>query len=223
MMRERPLPEAIRGSWYFLPASVDPRNPGERGLMMYRFRLDGTFSLYSVRDGSLTEKEKGDYTFDGQFLIIRGRTTETFRVRASGFWRWVLEGKKEDYVLVRGRAREQDFATLPPEQSKEIRILPIRVTVQNEGKHPEAVNELIYQSENIVKPVGCFFVEHTKEDGKMWVGLSPWADGIEPKTWERIIRESYLDIHLGKPDDVSVVTVRNLRDNESKIFNYILG
>ncbi|QED29157.1 hypothetical protein FRD01_18300 [Microvenator marinus] len=222
-MRERPLPEAIRGSWYYLPANTDPRQTGEKGIQMYRFRLDGTFSLFGGRAGSWTEKERGEYTFDGQFLIIRGRNTETFRVKASRYWRWTLEGKKEDYVLVRGKATDDDFKALPPEQAKEIRILPIRVLIHNEYDEREGIFELVYESENIRKPVGSFFVEHNTEDGKMWVGLSPWAEGLEPKTWERIIRESFLDIHRSKPDDVTVVTIRNLRDNESKVFNYVLG
>lgn len=222
-MRERPLPESIRGSWYYLPANTDPRTTGEKGIQMYRFRLDGTFSLYGGRPGSWSERERGEYTFDGQFLIIRGRTTETYRVKSNRYWRWTLEGKKEDYVLLRGKATEENFEALPPEQAKEIRILPIRVLITSEYDEREGIFELIYESENVRKPVGSFFVEHNTEDGKMWVGLSPWVDGLEPKTWERIIRESFLDIHRGKPDDVTVVTIRNLRDNESKVFNYVLG
>jgi hypothetical protein len=222
-MRERPLPEAIRGSWYYLPASADPRQTGEKGIQMYRFRLDGTYSLFGGREGSWSEREPGEYTFDGQFLIMRGRTTETYRVKASRYWRWTLEGKKEDFVLLRGKSRDEDFETLPPEQAKEIRILPIRAAIHSEYDDREGIFEIVYESENIRKPIGSFFIEHNTEDGKMYVGLSPWAGGLEPKTWERIIRESFLDIYRGKPDDVTVVTIRNLRDNESRIFNYILG
>lgn len=221
-MRERPLPEAIRGSWYYIPASTDPLKPGDRGMLVYRFRVDGTFALYTLRDGSWQEKEKGDYTFDGAFLIIRGRNTDTYRVRPEAFWRWRLEGKKEDYVLLRGLVRPESFVDLDEKEQKEIRILPIRVSVSNPYNDPNAIYALNYTSGETTKTIGTFFVEHDVESGQMWIGLTKIAGGLEPKTWERIIRESFLDIHRGKPDDVTVVTLRAMNDNDSKVFNYTL-
>lgn len=217
-MRDRPLPETIRGSWYYLPASADPNKPSDRGVFVYRFRLDGTFTLYTIRDGSWTEKESGDYTFDGAFLIVRGRNTDTYRVRNEHFWRWRLEGKKEDYVLLRALATEESFIDLGEAQRKEIRILPIRVSVRNPFDSPDAIHKLVYSFEGVEEQVGTLFVERSGDN--LWIGLTPIATGIDEKTWERIVRESFLDIYLGKPDDIRVVTLRLLDENDSTVFNY---
>lgn len=217
-MAERPPPESIRGSWYYLPGSVDPHNLGDKPPQVLRFRLDGTFTRYIARDDGWLEKEKGDYTFDGAFLIIRGRNTDTFRVRTDEFWRWSLEGKKEEQVLLRGLVTREDFVTLDAEDQKEIRILPIRVSVRARADSDDAVFDLVYRGEHGEQLVGSFFIE--RDHAKVWVGVSPFVEGIEGKTWERIIRESYLDIFRGKPRDVQVVTVRLLESGESRVFNY---
>lgn len=219
-MAERPPPESIRGSWYYLPTTLDPHNLGDKPPQVLRFRLDGTFTRYIARDDGWLEKEKGDYTFDGAFLIIRGRNTDTFRVRTEHFWRWSLEGKKEEQVLLRGLVSSDDFVTLGPDDQKEIRILPIRVGVRSHTDVDDGVFDLVYRGENGEQLVGAFFVEH--EGAKVWVGVSPFVEGIEGRTWERIIRESYLDIFRGKPGDVKVVTVRMLESGESRVFNYAM-
>ena len=217
-MAERPPPESIRGSWYYLPASLDPHNLGDKPPQVLRFRLDGGFTRYIARDDGWIEKEKGDYTFDGAFLIVRGRNTDTFRVRIERYWRWSLEGKKEEQVLLRGLVTDADFGALDAEDQKEIRILPIRVSVRARSDTDDAVFDLVYKGESGERLVGSFFVE--REDAKVWVGVSPFVEGIESKTWERIIRESYLDIFRGKPRDVRVVTVRLLENGDSRVFNY---
>lgn len=217
-MAQRPPPESIRGSWYYLPISQDPHHLGDKPPQLMRFRLDGTFARYIARDDVWLEKEKGEYTFDGAFLIVRGRNTDTFRVRTDQFWRWTLEGKKEEQVLLRGLVTDEDFTTLGAEDQKEIRILPIRVAVRARGDHDDGVYDLVYRHDGGEVHVGCFFIE--REGAKLWVGVSPFVDGIEPKTWERIIRESYLDIFRSKPRDVQVVTVRLLEGGESRVFNY---
>lgn len=217
-MAERPPPESIRGSWYYLPGSLDPHNLGDKPPQVLRFRLDGTFTRYIARDDGWLEKEKGDYTFDGAFLIVRGRNTDTFRVRTEHFWRWSLEGKKEEQVLLRGLVTEEDFVKLGAEDQKEIRILPIRVSVRARTDTDDAVFDLLYKSDTVELLVASFFVE--RDGAKVWVGVSPFVEGIEAKTWERIIRESYLDIFRGKPREVQVVTVRMLESGESRVFNY---
>ncbi len=219
-MQERPPPEAIRGSWYFLPESEDPHKPADKGRQVYRFRLDGTFARYILKSDEWIEKEEGDYTFDGAFLIIRGRNTDTYRVRLEGAWRWNLEGKKEDQKLMRGLMREQDFFDLTEKDAKEIRILPIRATVEAPAEHADVIYDLMHTGESTIpKRIGSFFVERDS-GGKLWVGLTRFARGLEDKTWERIIRESFLDIYLGKPSDVKVVTVRLLDTDESRVFSY---
>ncbi len=217
-MAERPPPESIRGSWYYLPSSLDPHNMGEKPPQVLRFRLDGSFTRYIARDDGWIEKEKGDYTFDGAFLIVRGRNTDTFRVRTEAFWRWTLEGKKEEQVLLRGLVTADNFITLGADDQKEIRILPIRVGVQARADTDDAVFDLVYRGEQGEVLVASFFVE--REEHKLWVGVSPFVQGIEGKTWERIVRESYLDIFRSKPRDLQVVTVRMLDSGESRVFNY---
>lgn len=220
-MAQRPPPESIRGSWYYLPESANPRKLGEKPPQVLRFRLDGSFTRYIAREDAWSEKERGDYTFDGAFLIIRGRNTDTFRVRPDSFWRWRLEGKKQEQVLLRGLVASDDFVTLPPEDQKEIRILPIRVGIVAPSDTDDVIYDLVYKKDDEPQLVGSFFVE--REGPKIWVGVSRYADGIEERTWERIIRESYLDIFRGKPSDVSVVTVRLLDSGESRVFNYAMA
>lgn len=217
-MAERPPPETIRGSWYYLPESANPRALADKTPQVLRFRLDGTFTRYLARESEWVEKENGDYTFDGQFLIVRGRNTDTFRVRTDDYWRWVLEGKKEEQVLLRGLVTKKDFVDLNADDQKEIRILPIRVSVEAPANVNDAVFELIYRKDTGERVVGSFFVE--REGPKIWIGLSRFVRGIDDKTWERIIRDSYLDIFRGKPSDIRVVTVRMLDSGESRVFNY---
>ena len=217
-MAERPPPESIRGSWYYLNGDVDPHELGDKPPQVLRFNLDGTFIRYIAKKDGWMEKERGDYTFDGAFLIIRGRNTDTFRVRPKAFWRWNLEGKKESKALVRGLLSDDDFSELSDEDRKEIRILPIRVGIQTPTDNPDAVHELVYRGENGEQLIGTFFVE--REGQKLWVGLTPCVDGIEEKTWERIVHESYLDIFRGKPKDIKVVTVRFLHTDDSRVFAY---
>ncbi len=79
---------------------------------------------------------------------------------------------------------------------------------------------MVYRKDGAApRAVGSFFVERG-DDAKLWVGLTPYVTGVEPRTWERIIRESYLDIYASKPDDVGVVTVRLLDSGDSRVFNY---
>lgn len=217
-MAERPPPESIRGSWYFLPDSANPLALGDKVPQIMRFRLDGTFSRYLARESEWQEKEKGDYTFDGQFLIIRGRNTDTYRVRCDAFWRWVLEGKKEEQVLLRALISRRDFVELDAEDLKEIRILPIRVGVEAPARADDAIYELVYRKNGVPRTVGSFFIE--QDGARLWVGLSRFVKGVEDKTWERVIRDSYLDIFRSKPEDVRVVTVRMLDTDESRVFNY---
>jgi hypothetical protein len=220
MMAERPLPENIRGSWYFVSlkeASRDPENPP---FQVFQFTLDGRFSIFAIRNGARLEKEKGEYTFDGNFLILRGRTTETYRVRAETYWRWALEGKKEAYHLSRGLVSEADLIELSEQESKEVRILPIRVSVVPEASIPDVIYELGFESTEHGRrlSVANFFTEVVEH--RMWIGLTPYVQGIDPRTWERIIQDSFLDFFLNKPEGIRVVTVRFFGSDEVRVFNY---
>ncbi|MFU8804284.1 MAG: hypothetical protein ACNA8W_10780 [Bradymonadaceae bacterium] len=219
-MSKRPLPEAIRGCWYYVSHKFDLDERPLRPRQILCFRVDGSFSRYQLKEQSRKELEKGDYTFDGHFLILRGRNTDTFRVRSDDFWKWTLEGKKDDHFLMRGLVTESAFQPLSTEDQKEIRILPLRVNVRSDFEGPDLIYDLVYQpSEKEPTAVGSFFVEH-HADGRLWIGVTPYVEGITTKTWERIIQDSYLDFYLGKPDDIRVVTVRLLDTSEAQVFNY---
>jgi hypothetical protein len=218
-MANRPLPESIRGSWYYIDQDADPHDLGDKPPQVLTFRLDGTFTRYIAKGpDDWMEKESGEYTFDGSFLIIRGRNTDTFRVKPHAFWRWNLEGKKQQKALLRGLVTDDDFVDLPDEDKKEIRILPIRVGIEAPSDVDGVIYDLVFKREEKERKVGNFFVE--RDEQKLWVGVSPFTNGIEERTWERIVRESYLDIFKGKPDDVRVVTVRMLDTDQSRVFNY---
>jgi hypothetical protein len=219
-MSRRLMPEAIRGCWYYVSEKFDFKDPVNKPRQVLTFRVDGSFVRYQFKDQSRKEIERGDYTFDGNFLILRGRTTETYRVRTKFSWRWTLEGKKDDHYLMRGLVTEDVFQTLSAEDQKEIRILPMRVAVRSELEGQDLIYDLVYEPAGR-KPIaiGAFFVE-AEDDGRRFIGLTPYVEGIAPKTWERIIQDSYLDIFLGKPTDVRVVTVRLLSTGESMVFNY---
>ena len=217
-MAERPLPENIRGSWYFVSEKRASNRDAEP--LVFQFRLDGSFSLFTLRSGTRIEKERGEYTFDGNFLILRGRTTETYRVRTQTHWRWTLEGKKEAHQLVRGMISDDDLVDLSAAESKEIRILPIRVAVVEENSVADVIYELGFESAEHDRrlPVASLFAEF---DGhQMWVGLTTYVTGIEVRTWERIIQDSFLDFHLNKPSEIRVVTIRFYGTDEVRVFNY---
>lgn len=219
-MPRRPLPEAIRGCWYYVSHKFDVSDGHTRPRQLICFRVDGSFTRYQFKDQSRKEVEKGDYTFDGNFLILRGRNTDTFRVNTEKSWRWTLEGKKEDHYLLRGLVTEEAFGTLSAEDQKEIRILPLRVAVDCDFEGDDLIYDLVYRpADREPIAIGAFFVERY-EEGKRWIGLTSYVEGIAPKTWERIIQDSYLDFFLGKPTDVRVVTVRMLPSDESIVFNY---
>lgn len=222
-MREKPLPEAIRGSWYYISSDLEMPAGLAKGANVLCFRGDSSFARYQFRETEMREAERGTYTFDGNFLILRGRVTDTFRVRVAGPWKWTMEGKRVDQWLLRGLFESEEPVELSAEEAREIRILPVRVSVKVPWSGAEAVHDLVYQSgEGPVRRIGSFYVERGSE-GRLSVGLTMAVTGLESRTWERIIRECYLDLFLGKPLDVGVVTVRLLQTGESRVFNYHAG
>lgn len=219
MSTSRSLPEAVRGCWYYVPETFEIAKGLQRPYQILSFAADGSFQRYQIKSERRKATESGDYTYDGNFLIIRGRNTETFRVNRRSFWRWDLEGKKKGHCLLRGLFTEADEGELTEAQSRDIRILPLRAKVESDFEGDDVIYRLVYEGsgdERIL--LGSFFVEY-HDDNRLWVGISPIVAGIEPPTWERIIRDSFLDMHLGKPD-VGVVTTRLLDTDESRVFNY---
>ena len=219
MASSRSLPEAVRGCWYYIPESFQIEGGLNRAHQVLAFGVDGSFIRYQIKSGRRKIAEEGDYTFDGNFLIIRGRNTDTFRVRRHSFRRWSLEGKKKTHHLIRGLFDDADIS-LTDAALRDIRILPLRAQVQADFTGEHVIYRLTYdQDEEAPVLLATFFVEH-HDDGRRWIGITPLAQGIEPKTWQRIMEDSFLDMFLGKPDDVRVVTLRLLDTDESRSFNY---
>jgi hypothetical protein len=198
-MSERLLPEAIRGSWYLLPEEGSPAEALDDKGQLLALRLDGTFTRYTADATSKEVKEEGDYTFDGDFLILRARNTDTFRVHIKEDWYWFLEAKKKSRRLYRGLIDEGDFVELDAESRREIDMLPMRVSVQCPYDDEEgAVFDLVYQpKEGDKQRIGCFSVDPDPETGALWVGLTALATNLKVETWEKVLRKSYLGMHRG--------------------------
>lgn len=221
MPRSRPLPQAVRGCWYYVPPSFEVKDGLTKTRQVITFGVDGTYTRYEIKKDRRKEAESGEYTFDGHFLIIRGRRTHTFRVHRPAFWRWMLEGKKKSWVLMRGLATEDAVEMeLPEADQRDIRLLPLRAEIEADFKDNDVIHRVVYdQDERDRRLLGTFFVEHLPGD-HLWVGVTPLVRQLEDKTWERIIRESYLDKFMGKPKDVETVTVQLLDSHQSREFDY---
>ncbi len=220
MPRSRPLPQAVRGCWYYVPPSFEVEDGLDNPRQVMSFNVDGTFTRYEIKKDRRKDAETGEYTFDGHFLIIRGRRTHTFRVHRPAFWRWKLEGKKKSWVLLRGLASEdaRDNA-LPEEDRRDIKLLPLRARIEADFSDEDVIHRVIYdQDERQRRLLGTFFVEHLPGE-HLWVGVTPLVCDLSPKTWERIIKESYLGKFLGKPKDIDAVTVHLLDCHQSREFD----
>jgi hypothetical protein len=207
MVPSRPLPEAVRGGWYFFPGDGDINKLRKKGdLQVLSFAVDGTYRRYKLKAKSRKLSESGEYTFDGNFLILRGRRTLTFRVRRPTFWRWQLEDKKKSYTLVRALTDDDRRPTLADEQRRDIRLLPLRARIETDHEGEDAIHRIVYEANGGPRQLLATFFVEADEDQHL-VGLTPLVEGVEPRTWERIIRESYVDLFLGAPEDLADVTL----------------
>ncbi len=196
-MADRPLPEAIRGSWYLLPEEGSPAEALEDDGKLIALRLDGSFSRYAL-DGARKElEEEGDYTFDGDFLILRARNTETFRVHIEASWHWFLEGKKKSRRLYRGLFDGDERFELSAEERGHINKKPKRVRAKTPFEdETDAIFELIYRNEdNDSRRVGFFSTDTDTNTGALWVGVTPIATNLKAATWEKVIQKAYVDAH----------------------------
>ncbi len=200
-MSERLLPEAIRGSWYLLREPGTPAEALADKAQLLSFRLDGSFTRYNLDGATKEEAEEGDYTFDGDFLIVRGRNTDTFRVDVRSDWFWFLEAKKKSRRLYRGVLEESDFFELDDEACKEIRMLPMRVGVDFAfDDDRDAIFDLVYDpKDGQPARIGCFSVDRDPHTDALWVGLTPLAQNLSAEVWEKVIRQSYLKTHPTAP------------------------
>ena len=221
MSPPRPLPEAVRGCWYLLPGDSDvPPDPEDPHRVM-AFEVDGTYTRYDIARGRKKEGECGEYTFDGNFLILRGRRTHTYRVRRPTYWHWQLEGKKKTHLLLRGLiSLEVGDEQLPPEEQRDISLLPLRARVEADFEGQDVIYRLVYEHGERDRRILATFCADHRPDAPLWIGLSPLVVGLEPRTWERIIRESYLGMHLDKPKNVEEVVLHLFDSHQSRQFSY---
>lgn len=234
-MTNRPLPEAIRGCWFFIPDASPQNQTGQKNTSIIHFHLDGSFVRFQIKLNARKDIEQGTYTFDGAFLILRGRITDTFRVQTPDHIRWNLEGKKDGQALVRAFVQPDDLSELSPAEQKEIRLLPMRLSINDAQTHPASDESIQNQKgasngifqltyENAHKetlPIASFFVEFHPEN-HLWIGLTPLlADAtFEPELWKRILHDCFLDQYLSKPADVDRVTLNLLDTGHSQTFSY---
>lgn len=202
-MTDRLLPEAIRGAWYSLPdepREVDEALESDGEILV--FRLDETFERYQIDgDRQLEEDERAEYTFDGDFLILRGSSTETFRIEAVAPWKWEAEKKSEDRRLLRGTYGADDPVGLDEERVAEIDRLPGRVYVKSDldGPPSATIGTFVHEDgEGDEVKIGAVCAEYDGDDVR-WIAATPFAEGIDDDTWRSIVEDAYLDIYLDDP------------------------
>lgn len=211
-MTDRLLPEAIRGAWYSLPDEPEEVDDAleEDGEVLV-FRLDETFDRYRIaEEGGLEEDERADYTFDGDFLILRGSSTETFRIEPVAPWKWEGEKKSEDRRLLRGTYAGDEPIDLGSERVAEIERLPGRVYVKSALRGPPSatIGTFVHEDgEGDEVDIGAVCAQYDGNEVR-WIGATPYADGIDKGTWRSIVEDAYLDIYL---DDASLADGASLR------------
>lgn len=202
-MGESLYPEAIRGLWFMVQdgeGMVDALS--SLSIELYTFNLQGRFVRVVLRDGVRREHESGDYTFDGNFLITRGRSTETYRVNVEGPMRWLLEGKKGMVWLCRRALDEQDeeleLPELDAEVVRELRILPIRVRFE-----PFTVQEqlrswrILYDRDGKLETplwLGSLSLDDDSPSS-LWAGITTYVRGLDTRTWQRFVSDAFLSHH----------------------------
>ncbi len=207
-------PEALRGSWYRLKQPANDPIARDDAKELVTFGIDGNFVRYELKGASRKPVGKGDYTYDGSFLILRARRTHTFRVHRSSFWRWDLEGKKKSYALVRGFVPDGQVEELPEEESRDIRLIPVRARVESHFKDGDDIYRLVYEhGQRDRRCLATFCVDDAIED-RLWVGLTPFVRGLDPRTWQRIIEESFLDSYLDKKHRPQQTTLEMMDSRE---------
>lgn len=222
-MQNNLLPEAIRGAWLLITDKLaDPTTPGGAlrageladQAQLIRFGIDGEFQAFPIKDGQLADQPKraGDYTFDGDFLILRAKSTDTFRVSVDAPWCWALEARKKRRRLVRGLLGSADITPLDPQEANEIDLLAARVKVKTplSGEHPALYELQFEQASADPLRLATFSADPDAEFGELWLGLTPLVEGLKPNTWQKIITHAFLPGHRRQLDDFDRVAVEIL-------------
>lgn len=185
------LPEAVRGSWYRVDPSSDPTAGDGPEHQVVCFGADGSFRRFEPGSGSRKCVKNGDYTFDGNFLIVRGRRSQTYRVRRPTFWRWELEGKKNQFHLYRGFVDGDELKPVDDDVVRQVRLLPLRVRVEA-AFDDDAIRHLVYRPEEGPGRMLANISVQQFDDRPSWIGIAPLVTGVDADGWEEIVRQSYL-------------------------------
>lgn len=175
-------PEIIQGLWWCVRAD-DPTSPTRD---LFAFDADGTFVRVVYKQGARRDAESGDYTFDGSFLIVRGRSTETYRVSMTSSTQWSLDGKRHRLTLARALP-VSDPLTLDESTTRMLRLVPQRVSLELLDKALPRSFRMMYAPDASAPPIELGTV-HTFEQhpGTGWVGLHPAVECSPPEDAARV-------------------------------------
>lgn len=205
-----PLPEEIRGTWYYLSDEGTPQEAlADKGELL-TLRLDHSFDRWVVGDDELEHQDDGDYTFDGSFLILRGRNTDTYRVDASDELMWFLEGKKKSRRLYRTLATEDDARALVEDELKSIKVVPSRARCEAAVDDPDChLVDVVYKDMTLGAIAG------ERNGNELWAAVTTLAPNIPSSTWAGIVAGSYVEKYLDAPRGIHDITVHMVREGEN--------
>ncbi len=208
MTRFQPMPEDVRGCWVASRPEDSVSTLAQKKHDAYAFDIDGAFRHHTVKAcGEVTQKEEGHYTFDGQFLILRGRRTHTFRVQPVTPWQWKLEGKKKTLVLTRGYIEARDFHTLGGDKAQELALIARRFRFHTALQGPDPIWRLIKPERGDDLPLAILSMDISANSSAPWVGVTPLVTGISAESWERILSSAAkgTDIPVGPSADLALL------------------
>jgi hypothetical protein len=205
-----PLPEEIRGTWYYLKDEGTPQEALQNKGELLTLRLDHSFDRWLVRANSLEHKDDGDYTFDGSFLILRGGNTDTYRVDASHDLMWFLEGKKKSRRLFRTLATEADARALVEDELKSIKVVPSRARCEPPVDDPDChLVDVLYKDMTLGAIAG------ERNGNELWAAVTTLAPNIPASTWAGIVKGSYIEKYLDDPKGIYNITVQMVREGQT--------
>lgn len=190
-MSERPYPETIRGAWFLIPEKTTRAVAHrEQTYELLHFELGGGFAHTQVKGGQAKHQLGGEYTFDGEFLITRTRASETYRVQSPELTRWIIETPKGSESL--HRTLRDSHGPISAELQKELRILPIKARPHVMLSCEKSPWLLAVETEQGALELGVVSVDASLAPQRLWLGVMPLVEGVELRTWLRILTESLL-------------------------------
>jgi hypothetical protein len=209
-MNHPPLPEDIRGTWYYLSDEGTPQEALASKGELLTLRLDHSFDRWRIKSNELEHQDDGDYTFDGSFLILRGRNTDTYRVDASDELMWFLEGKKKSRRLFRTLATEDDARALVEDELKSLKVVPSRARCEPVVDDPNChLVDVLYKDLTLGSIAG------ERNGNELWAAVTTLAPNIPASTWAGIVKGSYVEKYRDDPKGIYDVTAHMVREGET--------